>query len=179
MRALDSLVGALGLGLVAAGAVLRFTQPGGGRYWSWLLIAGLVTIAFFIIQRWQSLSAFAGTRSAREGANAAVLALVVLGIAVAVNYLANRHATQWDLTAAKQYTLSEQTQNVLSGLEEDITLVLLEDPGSPQAAAGRDLLELYAMASPKVSVELIDPTLPPSAPWPIRAPRSPASRSAP
>lgn len=45
-----------------------------------------------------------------------VSSLIVLAILVALNYLAARQNKRWDLTAAKQFTLSDQTRKILEGL---------------------------------------------------------------
>ena len=43
-----------------------------------------------------------------------VSVLVVLGILVAINYIGARQNKRWDLTANQQFSLSDQTRNVLS-----------------------------------------------------------------
>ena len=88
-------------------------------------------------------------RSTKEGANAVALALTVLAIAFLVNYIAQRQARQWDFTAARQYSLSDQTLRVLDGLTEDVSLVLLDRRGTDSEIRASDVLKLYADASPR------------------------------
>ena len=59
-------------------------------------------------------------REARYGSLAVASILVVLAILVAINYLSARHNKRWDLTAAKQFTLSEQTRKVLQSLQKPV-----------------------------------------------------------
>ncbi|MYE44612.1 MAG: hypothetical protein F4X79_11370, partial [Acidobacteria bacterium] len=95
-----------------------------------------------------------GRRSAREGANLGVTALLLLGVLVGVNYVANRRNVSWDLTAGGQFSLSPQTVRILEELDRDIRLVVLDQP----RAAGRtvELLERYADRSDRVAWEVID-----------------------
>ena len=56
-------------------------------------------------------------RQARYGTLAGVSVLVVLGILVAVNYIGAQQNKRWDLTANKQFSLSDQSRNVLAKLD--------------------------------------------------------------
>ncbi|HJS74891.1 MAG TPA: Gldg family protein [Vicinamibacteria bacterium] len=157
MKKITPYLGAAGLGFLAAGVLLRLVQPERDRVWASFLIAGLVLTVLYLVNHWQEVLRLAGRRSAREGANSIALAVVVVGIGVAINYIANRHQKRWDFTAARQYTLSEQTGKVLSGLESDLAIVLLDNPTTSRALAARDLLELYDGESEKVTFEVVDP----------------------
>jgi ABC-type uncharacterized transport system involved in gliding motility auxiliary subunit len=157
VKKLSAYFGASGLGFLLAGALLRFMEPGRERVAAGFVVAGLVLFAIYLVNHWSEVSAFAGRRSAREGANSLVLMLIVLGIVATVNYIANRHAKRWDLTAARQYTLSDQTTKVLADLEGDVAIVLLDNPASSRAAAARDLLDLYDNESDRVRVSIVDP----------------------
>lgn len=162
MKRVADYAGAIGLGLLVAGLVLRVGQPERDRYWAACWIAGLALVAVAVVRSWPRLVTLWGRRSAQRGLNAAVLSLVVVGIAVAINYLANRHPARWDLTAARQYTLSDQTLKILSELDRDVSIVLLDDPISQQALAARNVLELYDDASPRLDVEIVDPEADPT-----------------
>jgi ABC-type uncharacterized transport system involved in gliding motility auxiliary subunit len=95
-----------------------------------------------------------GRRQARYGANLALLTALVFGIVVATNYLANRHNKRWDLTEAKQFTLSDQTVKILGNLGRDLEVVILDR--SDRARTTRELLEQYRYYSKRVSIEVID-----------------------
>jgi ABC-type uncharacterized transport system involved in gliding motility auxiliary subunit len=157
VKKLASYFGAAGLGFLAAGVLLRLLQPGRDRVWASFLIAGLALFVLYLVNRWQEVLRLLGRRSAREGANSLALSLAVAGILVAINYIANRHQKRWDFTAARQYTLSEQTSKTLAALESEIEIVLLDNPTSSRALAARDLLELYDVESEKLTVEVVDP----------------------
>ena len=55
-------------------------------------------------------------RQAKCGTLAGVSVLVVLGILVAINYIGAKQNKRWDLTANKQFSLSDQSRNVLAKL---------------------------------------------------------------
>ena len=40
-----------------------------------------------------------------------------LGILIAINYIGSRQNKRWDLTANKQFSLSEQTKNIVAKLD--------------------------------------------------------------
>src|SRR3972149_10825121 len=100
------------MGFLAAGVLLRLLQPGRDRVWASFLIAGLALFVLYLVNHWQEVLRLIGRRSAREGANSLALALAGAGLVVAINFIANRHQKRWDFTAARPYTLSEQTSKI-------------------------------------------------------------------
>lgn len=101
-----------------------------------------------------ALRAALARRSAREGANAGVTALLLLGVVVGVNYLADRRNTAWDTTAGGRFTLAPQTLRVLEGLDREVRLVVLDQPRA--AARAVELFEQYADRSEWIDWEVID-----------------------
>ena len=63
-------------------------------------------------------------RQARYGTLAATSVLVVLGILVAINYIGARQNKRWDLTATKQFSLSDQSRNVLAKLDAPLQVLV-------------------------------------------------------
>ena len=100
------------------------------------------------------LRAALGRRSAREGVNLGVTALLLLAALVGVNYVANRRNATWDTTTGGQFSLSPQTIRILAELDRDVRLVVLDQP----RAAGRtiELFERYADRSDRIEWEVID-----------------------
>jgi ABC-type uncharacterized transport system involved in gliding motility auxiliary subunit len=94
-------------------------------------------------------------RSAKYGAYATVYTLVILAVLAAINFLANRYTKSWDATANKQFSLADQTKNVVRKLDRDVTIYYFDETSRfPQA---RDLLDRYSALSPKLHVTFIDP----------------------
>lgn len=154
MNRIVPYIGPVGLGALVAGALLRLFQPDRDELWATFLISGLLLTVFYLGARWREVMAILGRRQARYGANLAILIALVFGILVAVNYLVNRHNKRWDLTAAKQFTLSDQTVKIVGNLDRDLNIVILDR--RDRAAPARELLDEYRYHSERISVEVID-----------------------
>jgi ABC-type uncharacterized transport system involved in gliding motility auxiliary subunit len=149
------LLGWLGVALVFAAVAIRFLKPEWQPYYNGLAIGGLVCTLLYILSQWREIGqAFAG-RQARFGTVAAVSVVVVLAILVAINYLGKRHSKRWDLTAAHQFSLSDQTKKVLQDLKAPVQIRVFARSDDTQRF--RDRLDEYAYQSKQVSVEYIDP----------------------
>ncbi|HLK22727.1 MAG TPA: GldG family protein [Bryobacteraceae bacterium] len=94
------------------------------------------------------------TRQTKYAAYATTYILVILAVLVVANFLANRYNKTYDATSNKRYSLSDQTKKVAQGLKQDITIQYFDKPSGMQA--GKDLLDRYALLSPKIHVEYID-----------------------
>lgn len=108
------------------------------------------------------------TRRTKYGINVAIAIVAAVALTVLLNVLVywNRsHLPRWDMTATRQYDLSDQTLNVLSSLDQDVEFVtLFEDPdekytpGRTQLVTrARDLVDEYRRRSSRVQVTHIDP----------------------
>lgn len=120
----------------------------------------------------QKVTRDAWQRRFTYGTNVAAMIVGVLVILVAVNWIAvrlvGRHgaALRFDLTATRQYSLSQQTRNILTDLQTPLEIAtVFADTGSldPDTARKiadfRDLLNEYAKRSGgKVSARHIDVT---------------------
>jgi ABC-type uncharacterized transport system involved in gliding motility auxiliary subunit len=147
------LLGWLGVALVFAAVAIRFTRP----EWQWysgLALAGLACTLLYVLSQWREVARSFSGREARFGTLAVASVAVVLAILVAINYLAARHNKRWDLTAAQQFTLSDQTRRVLESLERPVHLRVFAR--SDEFPTFRQRLDEYAHASRQVSVEYID-----------------------
>jgi gliding motility-associatede transport system auxiliary component len=155
MKRILGLLGWLGVALVFAAVAIRFLKPEWQPYYNGLAIAGLVCTLLYMLSQWREIvQAFAG-RQARFGTLAAASILVVLGILIAINYLSTRHNKRWDLTAAHQFSLSDQTKKVLADLKEPVNIRVFAR--SDEFERYRDRLDEYTYQSKQVSVEYIDP----------------------
>jgi ABC-type uncharacterized transport system involved in gliding motility auxiliary subunit len=94
-------------------------------------------------------------RQTQYAAYAGVYILVVLAVLVGINFLANRYDKSYDSTAAKQFSLSEQTIKVVKGLQSDVQLTYFGRQDEFRTA--RDTLDRYSSLSPKLHVTYIDP----------------------
>ena len=85
---------------------------------------------------------------------AAASTLAVLGILISVNYIAARQNRRWDLTAARQFTLSEQTVRILDGLDGPMAVTVFGRDDDFDRFRAR-LVE-YEDVSSQISVRYID-----------------------
>ena len=154
LKRILGLLGWLGVALVFAAVAVRFLKPELQQWYNGLAIAGLVCTLLYILSQWREVVRSFSGREARFGSLAFASIAVVLAILVGINYLASRRNKRWDLTAAKQFTLSDQTKKVLSGLEEPVVIRVFDR--SEGFERFRERLDEYKYVSDKVSVEYID-----------------------
>jgi len=150
-----SLVGWLGTALVFVAVAIRFGYPAKEQWAYYLAWAGLVCVLVYTLGQWREIAKVFSRRQARYGTLAATSVLVVLGILIAINYIGARQNKRWDLTASKQFSLSDQSRNVLTKLDSPLqVLVFAQEPEFPRY---RDKLKEYEYMSKKVTTEYIDP----------------------
>jgi ABC-type uncharacterized transport system involved in gliding motility auxiliary subunit len=159
LKRLLGLLGWLGVALVFASVAIRNLRPEWG-WWYGLAIAGLVCVLLYVLSQWREIARDFSGRQARYGTLAGASVLVVLAILAAINYLAERHNKRWDLTAASQYSLSDQTKKVLQGLTKPVKATVFARTEDFERFRSR--LEEYQYVSKQLQVEYIDPEKRPS-----------------
>jgi hypothetical protein len=97
-------------------------------------------------------------RSKVEGqVNIWIGALLVVAIALELNFLSYRHFERWDWTSESLYSLSDRSKSELSALREPVTFYLFMGQGEPHYVAMHELLQRYRAESPRFLVEEVDP----------------------
>jgi hypothetical protein len=86
-----------------------------------------------------------------------VAIILVIALTVMVNWISGRQWVRADWTSTQIYTLSEKTENILAGLDEDIEVVVFMTAATSMYDQVFELLERYKAASPRLSVQYIDP----------------------
>ena len=142
------------MALVFAAVAIRFTRPELQPWYNGLALAGLACTLLYMLSQWREVARSFSGRQARLGSLAAASVAVVLGILIAINYLASRHNKRWDLTAAKQFSLADQTKKVLQGLQRPVHIRVFDK--SDDFARFHERLDEYEYASKQVTVEYID-----------------------
>jgi len=159
LKRLLGLLGWLGVALVFASVAIRNLRPEWG-WWYGLAIGGLVCVLLYVLSQWREIARDFSGRQARYGTLAGASVLIVLGILAAINYLAERHNKRWDLTAASQYSLSDQTKKVLQGLTKPVKVtVFARTEDFPRF---RSRLDEYQYNTKQLQIEYIDPEKRPS-----------------
>jgi ABC-type uncharacterized transport system involved in gliding motility auxiliary subunit len=153
------LLGWLGVALVFAAVAIKNLRP----EWTWwygLAIAGLVCVLLYVLSQWREIAREFSGRQAKFGTLSAASIVVVLAILSAINFLANRHNKRWDLTAAKQYSLSDQSRKIVQGLTKPVNVTVFAR--TEDFDRFRSRLQEYQYLSPQLKVDYIDPEKRPS-----------------
>jgi ABC-type uncharacterized transport system involved in gliding motility auxiliary subunit len=158
MQKAVNVLGWLGVVAVVVSVVLRFQswrlewQP-----YSWYAaVAGLVLILVYLAGQWREIGQSFRERNTRLGTIAATSVIIVLGILVALNYLSSRRNWRWDLTEAKQFSVSDQTRQILRSLDAPVQALVFDRPD--RFDAFRDRLAGYEHASNgRLTVEYVNP----------------------
>ncbi len=149
-----SLIGYLGTALVFAALAIRFGYPAKEQWAYYLAWSGLVCVLAYTLSQWREIGQVFSRRQARYGTLAATSVLVVLGILVAINYIGARQNKRWDLTASKQFSLSDQSRNVLSKLDAPLqVIVFAQEPEFPRY---REKMKEYEYYSKNITSEYVD-----------------------
>jgi len=155
-RTLD-ILGWVGTGVVVAAAALALI-PALNRYAEYskpMAIVGLVLVLAYTMGQWRDIAGMFTRRQARYGSLSVFSIIVVLGILVAINYIGSKQNKRWDLTASKQYSLSDQTRNILAKLDAPLQIqVYAKELDFPNY---QDRLKEYEYTSKRITTEYIDP----------------------
>lgn len=153
MRKYAGLIGILGLAIALFGfATLLFTQS--------LLSVAHVVVGLGLLVTWAVLNAgrfgeLVRGRALRAFAETGTTALLVGAVVIGVNLIASLYPKQFDLTRDGLYSLSEQTQSLLTDLPIPVTAKVFQQGGRlPEA---EDLLKQYTYAQPQFGYEIVDP----------------------
>ena len=159
MQKVANILGWLGTAAVVVSLVLRFqtARPEWVAYSSWAAYVGLVLILFYAAANWREITGGGfSRRQARLGAIAATSVVLVLGILAALNYLSNRRSYRWDLTENKEFSLSDQTKQILQKLDAPVQMLVFDQQDGFERF--RDRLDAYEYASNrKLTVEYVNP----------------------
>lgn len=135
----------IGLALAALGfAFIRGVQPGAIALF--LLGSAIALISWLLGLNWQQ-------RSLRSGATAAGTTALILLLLILLNWGAVRWDRRLDLTEAQLNSLAPESQQVVSKLQQPVTLWFFSaqpDPGLQK------LVQLYQRQSPQLRFERVD-----------------------
>ncbi len=98
------------------------------------------------------------------GAFAAAASLIVIAIAVVINMVAGAlpsKFTMLDTTGLGLYDLTEQTEEIIRGVDEELTLWLVARDGMENKTI-QEFLNRYASLNKKITVKTVDPEVIPS-----------------
>lgn len=161
MNRILSLIGWLGTAMVFVAVAIRFGYPAKEQWAYYLAWGGLVCVLAYTLGQWREIASVFSRRQARYGTLMGVSILVVLGILVAINYIGTKQNKRWDLTANKQFSLSDQSRNVAAKLDAPLQVqVFAQETQFPRF---QEKIKEYEYASKKIAAEYVDPEKKPSA----------------
>ena len=156
MKQIVGLFGWLGLVLVLAALALRFIRPEMENTRFGLTIAGLVVTGLYVLSQWRDIARSFQGRNVKYGSITAGSIVIFLAILVAINYISNRQNKRWDLTSEQQFSLSDQSKQVVAELQKPLSVIVFYDGGQSRENDFRDKLDQYAYMSKQISVEYMD-----------------------
>lgn len=103
-------------------------------------------------------------KNLRHGSYVSIMTVIVIALVVAVNLVVGQlpsSVTQIDASSRQLYTIGEDTENLVRGLEQDVTLYYVVTGGNENEYISR-MLERYEDLSDHLTVEKVDPELHPT-----------------
>src|SRR5580765_5318486 len=155
MNRILSLIGWLGTAMVFVAVAIRFGYPAKEQWAFYLAWGGLVCVLAYTLGQWREIAKVFTRRQTRYGTLMGVSILVVLGILVAINYIGSRQNKRWDLTANKQFSLSDQSRNVAAKLDAPMQVLVFDK--ETEFERYQDKLKEYQYISKQVSPEYVEP----------------------
>ncbi len=164
MRRTPALLGALGLVALVFGFLNLIVGAFSGEidpFWvGGNLAIGALLLVVAAVRSIESLRerlASGGARRAgRYGSSAILSTLFAIAILWLLGFLATRYPVRFDWSEQKVHSLSDQTHQLLAGLDGDVQVLALYP--SIEAPPVREILDRYAYANPRFVVEFADPS---------------------
>ncbi len=101
------------------------------------------------------------TKYLKTGGYSVLVSIIAIAIVIIGNLFVNKlptNLTQFDTTSTDIFSISEETENVVKALEEDVTLYYIASYGSENSNM-TSILEKYKELSSKIIVKQIDPAV--------------------
>src|SRR5215510_4083014 len=136
--------GYIGAALLVGGYLRYAVREVMGTFNIALMIAGAVLLLVCIAANYRAIVGFSGRRSARLGANTAVLTIAAIAIIAILNFLGYRHHKRIDVTSEQLYNISDQTRKIVSGLNKDVKIIKFDQSDDAHL---HDLMKEYRDAS--------------------------------
>jgi len=152
--------------LFLLGATLAVLVTNQVAWWAIVLfVLGFIVLGGFLAANLREVKDAGKQHGVQVRANLSLMAVAVLIIVIAVNYIIQRHPLQYDMTSNKVHTLSPQTLEALKALKSDVTATMFvtqKKQPVPEVGRARELLRQYAKHSTKFHFETIDADVEPA-----------------
>ncbi len=142
------ILGGVGLVLLLSSPYTLFITTGSPWLAALKALGGVALIGIYFATNYGQIGQFASRRSSFFIASTALMAIVLIGGLVAVNYVAARKNKSWDLTSKKIYTLAPQTVSTLHGLKDKVRAIGFVQSSHPAYESLQQLFERYRREAP-------------------------------
>ena len=144
--------------LVSLPLTWLLTETLGVIFWTKLGL-GLSGVLLYLVTERSFWSRQIGGRSTSLYIMSLASAAMVIGAVAALNVYVAQRPVEWDLTEDKIYTLSDQTQKVVSGLRQDVQVYAFLRNTEPYYAAIKETLARYEALSQRFTFKMVDPII--------------------
>lgn len=143
-------LGVLFLGWLYGVSIVKFDWVA----WTLIAIGGSLLI-FPLVTNYREVLNSVKSRRTQLSANAATVIVLVLVIVGLLDYLSIRHSWRVDTTSQQEFSLSEQTVNILRNLDREVTLAAFVSDAETRLM--EDRMVEYTHYSGKFNFQIIDP----------------------
>jgi len=144
----------LGIFLISAGIVLLQINGNLSNLVIGIISSGITVIIFGICIFLYSNKGFLGKRGVEAGINAIISTSALLLILGLVNFLGLKYSVKIDLTENNLYTLSPQSQQLISNLSQPLKVYIFDNPPND---FDRKLLQDYERKNNKFQYQFVNP----------------------
>jgi ABC-type uncharacterized transport system involved in gliding motility auxiliary subunit len=124
------------------------------------MVAGVGLGILFFLRFYNDIVQKITKRKVKYGANSIIITVVVVALVVIVYLVLVNHNKKFDLTVAKRFSLSDQTEKVLEGLGGPVKVYAFFSRNQDTSMVS-ELLEQYRYLYRELDFEIIDPDLNP------------------
>ena len=143
-----------GVFLTVAGAIAGITSGVWSSLYLGLMIAGAVFLLIWLTWLVSNTPNFLTRRSTQTGTNVLVGTIAILLIVGIINFLGFRFSSRIDFTDNQLFTLSPQTQEIVTNLKKPVKLWIFDSPPDP---GDQDLLNNFRRYNVNFSFEFVNP----------------------
>ena len=153
------------VGIVAliAGGAMYFTVEELREFSVTVIVIGIVLVFLALVLSPRAIAIFLVGRQGRYGSNIVVLTIAFFIIMLLVNFLLFQNPTRVDVTATRIFTLSDQTVQIMDGLDGLVRANAFFVPSDTRSETARqqaeDLLNEFTRRSNMFSYRFVDPEL--------------------
>ncbi len=155
MKFINKIIGIVGAVLLLFSLVYYSIQNIWGVV-NWItLVLGIGGVGYFLFDYYSHREKELSRRSIQYGSNVMLQIVIVIGITALIAFITTRQHLRSDWTENKLYSLADQTEKIIDGLDKDVKITAFFRASEQKGA--QDLLDEYAFDSGHITYELVDP----------------------